>query len=82
MIHEARKRRELARQGGDFISIDDTTVRHKDNNNNSSKSRIIREDDNDLSEDDERISFNVLDKSNKEKQQTRDYFLAYEQGKC
>ena len=39
-----------------------------------------REDENDIDEDDECYSFDILEKSNKEKQQTRDNFLAYEQG--
>jgi hypothetical protein len=41
---------------------------------------FFREEEHDIDEDDERISFDVLEKSNREKQATRDNFLAYEQG--
>ena len=41
----------------------------------------FREDENDIDEDDECYSFDILEKSNKEKQQTRENFLAYEQGR-
>lgn len=80
MIHEFRKKRELARQG-DYIPIDATRSSDK------SKSRLVREDDeNDLSEDEEgindmnRMSLNFKNKIYMERQMQRDNFLAYENG--
>nr|XP_006815310.1 PREDICTED: PAX3- and PAX7-binding protein 1-like [Saccoglossus kowalevskii] len=58
MIHAARKRRQQAREMGDFIPVDDTQKFE------SNPSRLVREDDNDRSDnedesDEERICFTV-----------------------
>ncbi|XP_062609801.1 PAX3- and PAX7-binding protein 1-like [Saccostrea cucullata] len=55
MIHMIRKRRQQARDFGDYIPLDDTE--RAENN----KSRLVRDDDNDKSddEDDERMDFSV-----------------------
>lgn len=50
MIHAARKRRQQAREMGDYIPIEDATNRYEVA---KSKSRLIREDDNDASDDDD-----------------------------
>lgn len=75
IIHELKKKRQQAARQSDFISIDDSNKQDKD------ESRIVREDDHDYSDDEERVSMNLFEKSTKERQQTRDYFLAFEQGK-
>lgn len=79
IIHAARKKRELARQG-DYIPINSQNI-------DKSKSRLVREDDeNDLSEDEDnqveesRISLNYKQKVHIERQKNRDNFLAYENG--
>lgn len=95
MIHAARKKREMARQEGDYIPLNssnkaaENTVKYK-----SDKSRFIREDDEaDLSDYEEenrgngasgaaesRLSMNFRAKEHSERQAIRDNFLAYEQG--
>ncbi|KAL5009833.1 hypothetical protein ScPMuIL_012138 [Solemya velum] len=54
-IHMIRKKRQQARELGDFIPVDDTVQYENE------KSRLVREDDNDKSEDEEegRIDFSV-----------------------
>lgn len=78
MIHQARKKREMARQG-DYIPINST------NSVSKNKSRVVREDDDDVSDEDggddpDRLSLNFKQKVRNEKQKNRDNFLAYENG--
>jgi hypothetical protein len=77
----------MARQG-DFIPISGESSRLKKATAASSSSRVVREDDeNDMSDEENtisnstRLSLNYRETMHKEKQQTRDNFLAYEQGK-
>ncbi|XP_074662540.1 PAX3- and PAX7-binding protein 1-like [Tubulanus polymorphus] len=74
MIHLARKKRQMARETG-FLPLEEP-VREE-----NEKSRLVRDDDNDVSDDDDnqRMSFatNVFDK---ERQAMRDQFLAAEHG--
>ncbi|XP_069492435.1 PAX3- and PAX7-binding protein 1 isoform X2 [Ambystoma mexicanum] len=61
-IHAARKKRQLARQLGDFPALE----------NDPGKSRLVREDENDASDDDDddekrRIVFSVKEKSQRQK---------------
>ncbi|CAF0932359.1 unnamed protein product [Brachionus calyciflorus] len=79
IIHEARKKREMARQG-DYIPIGRQT-------NIKGRSTLVREDEEDLSEDehgvtvsDSRLTMNFIETSHKERLMTRNNFLAYEQG--
>ncbi len=83
MIHQARKKREMARQG-DYIPISGGGRSRR-----AHKSRLVREDDeNDLDECDNddvtettsRISMNYKNKIHNERQKDRDAFLAYENG--
>ena len=66
MIHAARKRRQRAREQGDYIPLDDTKRYENEG------SRMIREDDNDRSgsdsgDDEERMSFTVKQTSNRQR---------------
>ncbi|XP_064614574.1 PAX3- and PAX7-binding protein 1-like [Liolophura sinensis] len=72
-IHMIRKRRQMAREMGDFVSIEE--------NNENSGSRLIRDDENDRSDDDEegRIDFSINTFA-KERQKMKDEFLAAEHG--
>uniref|UniRef100_A0A1B6HWV2 GCF C-terminal domain-containing protein n=1 Tax=Homalodisca liturata TaxID=320908 RepID=A0A1B6HWV2_9HEMI len=54
MIHAARKRRQQAREMGDFIPVED-----KDSKYDSKGSRLVREDENDMCDDDIRINMQV-----------------------
>jgi len=79
LIHEIRKKRQMARDGGTvpFIPVDDS-VKYK-----PSKSRLIREDENDQSEDDDekRIDF-TIDSTQVDKERRREAFdAAQDQGK-
>ncbi|XP_054829279.1 PAX3- and PAX7-binding protein 1 [Eublepharis macularius] len=61
-IHAARKKRQMARELGDFIPLD----------NDPGKGRLVREDENDASDDDDddekrRIVFSVKEKSQRQK---------------
>ncbi|XP_045198488.1 PAX3- and PAX7-binding protein 1-like [Mercenaria mercenaria] len=73
-IHQIRKQRQMARDMGDFLPLDDT-VKFE-----NTKSRLVREDDNDKSDDeDERIDFS----SNQhaiERQKVKENFLRAEHG--
>ncbi|ODN06382.1 PAX3- and PAX7-binding protein 1 [Orchesella cincta] len=55
LIHEARKRKQMARQmgGAEFVPVENVARLRED------KSRLVREDDNDQSEDEERIDFST-----------------------
>ncbi|CAL8099261.1 unnamed protein product [Orchesella dallaii] len=55
LIHEARKRKQMARQmgGAEFVPVESVTRLRED------KSRLVREDDNDQSEDEDRIDFST-----------------------
>ncbi|XP_013784934.1 PAX3- and PAX7-binding protein 1-like [Limulus polyphemus] len=68
-IFALKKQRQLAREMGDFIPVDD----------NESKSRLIRDDDNDQSEDEEegRINFTGINPS-VQRQQVKDALLSAE----
>ncbi|KAL4233284.1 PAX3- and PAX7-binding protein 1 [Mactra antiquata] len=73
-IHQIRKRRQLARDMGDFVPLDDT-IKHE-----NTKSRLIREDDNDKSDDeDERIDFSSNEHAI-ERQKVKENFLRAEHG--
>jgi hypothetical protein len=74
VIHELKKKRQQAARQSDFISIDDSCKYDKN------ESRVVREEDHDYSDEEDRVSMNLFEKSTKERQQTRDYFLAFEQG--
>jgi hypothetical protein len=87
MIHQARKKREMARQG-DYIPISGGSGNGR--SSRADKSRLVREDDeHDLDECDEegvsettsRISMNYKNKIQNERQKDRDAFLAYENGR-
>lgn len=61
-IHAARKKRQMARELGDFIPLD----------NDPGKGRLVREDENDASDDEDddekrRIVFSVKEKSQRQK---------------
>ncbi|XP_056016602.1 PAX3- and PAX7-binding protein 1-like isoform X2 [Ostrea edulis] len=75
MIHMIRKKRQQARDIGDFIPLDDT------DRVENSKSRLVRDDDNDKSddEDDERIDFSVNTQA-RERIKIQNDFLAAEHG--
>ncbi|XP_013387497.1 PAX3- and PAX7-binding protein 1 [Lingula anatina] len=74
LIHMARKRRQMAREMGDVIPLDDTVKVEKAN------SRLVRDDENDVSdEEEERIDFTVNTLA-KERQKIKDDFLAAEHG--
>ncbi|KAH3737797.1 PAX3- and PAX7-binding protein 1-like [Dreissena polymorpha] len=74
-IHQIRKQRQMARDAGDFMPLDDT-VKYE-----NSKSRLVREDDNDKSDDDEdeRIDF-TTNTGALDRQKMRDNFLRAEHG--
>ncbi|KAH3737767.1 hypothetical protein DPMN_044361, partial [Dreissena polymorpha] len=74
-IHQIRKQRQMAREAGDFMPLDDT-VKYE-----NSKSQLVREDDNDKSDDDEdeRIDF-TTNTGALDRQKMRDNFLRAEHG--
>ncbi|XP_052809923.1 PAX3- and PAX7-binding protein 1-like [Mya arenaria] len=73
-IHQIRKQRQMARDMGDFMPLDDTVQLE------NSKSRLIRDDDNDKSDDeDERVDF-AANKDAIERQRIRDNFMSAEHG--
>jgi GC-rich sequence DNA-binding factor len=78
VIHAARKKREMmARQGGDdYISLTSS--------NRPNRSKKLSEDESDLSEVDEdeskALNMNYKENIHRERQKTRDEFLAYEEG--
>ncbi|CAH1800187.1 unnamed protein product, partial [Owenia fusiformis] len=75
MIHLARKKRQQARElGGEFIPLEDTEKVEKDN------SRLIREDDNDLSEDEERVSMSLKKDRDQERRRIHDTIMMAEEG--
>ena len=66
LIHAARKRRQLAREKGDFIPVDDTQRYQTD------RSRLVRDDDNDQSgsdSDEGRIGLSVKPQTSKQRMQ-------------
>ncbi|XP_071491063.1 PAX3- and PAX7-binding protein 1-like [Diadema antillarum] len=66
LIHAARKRRQMARERGDFIPVDDTQRFQ------SEKSRLVREDDNDQSgsdSDEGRMGFSVKQQTSRQRVQ-------------
>ncbi|XP_060072979.1 PAX3- and PAX7-binding protein 1-like isoform X2 [Ylistrum balloti] len=75
MIHNIRKKRQQARDMGDFVPLDNAAKQE------NSSSRLVREDDNDKSEDDEegRMDFSV-NMAALERQRIKDQFLAAEHG--
>uniref|UniRef100_A0A1B6C9W1 GCF C-terminal domain-containing protein n=1 Tax=Clastoptera arizonana TaxID=38151 RepID=A0A1B6C9W1_9HEMI len=75
MIHAARKRRQQAREmGGDYIPIEDSSTKYETSKPSSnSKSRLIREDDNDGSDDEERIKM-VVNTAAIDKERRREAF--------
>nr|XP_022293371.1 PAX3- and PAX7-binding protein 1-like isoform X2 [Crassostrea virginica] len=75
MIHLIRKKRQQARDYGDFIPLDDTERVE------NSKSRLVRDDDNDKSDDDEneRIDFSVNTQA-RDRIKIQNDFLAAEHG--
>ncbi|XP_061176803.1 PAX3- and PAX7-binding protein 1-like [Saccostrea echinata] len=75
MIHMIRKRRQQARDFGDFIPLDDTERAE------NTKSRLVRDDDNDKSddEDDERMDFSVNTQA-RDRIKIQNDFLAAEHG--
>ncbi|GAB1610930.1 PAX3- and PAX7-binding protein 1-like [Argonauta hians] len=78
MIHMIRKKRQMAREMGDFIPLDEAGAK-ADNNSNS---RLVRDDDHDKSDDDDdegRIDFSV-NREAWERQKMKDEFLAAEHG--
>lgn len=83
LIYLARKRRQMARDsatagGSDFIPLDETKNRSK-----NEKSRLIREDENDLSEDEEgegRQMLSMQAKIEAERRRQEENFLEIEQG--
>ncbi|RMZ96909.1 PAX3- and PAX7-binding [Brachionus plicatilis] len=79
LIHEARKKRQMARQG-DFIPIERSKPA-------SGKSTLVKEEEEDLSEDEHgviqknsRLNMNYREEYRKERHMTRSNFLAFEQG--
>ncbi|GAB6030568.1 GC-rich sequence DNA-binding factor [Chamberlinius hualienensis] len=79
MIHAARKRRQQAREMGDFISIDENEAAKS-----NSHSRLVRDDDNDKSDEDDddsgRLSFTV-DTAARDREKVREAILAINQHK-
>ncbi|KAK3577424.1 hypothetical protein CHS0354_032273 [Potamilus streckersoni] len=74
MIHAIRKQRQMARELGDYVPIDDTVKLEKN------ASRLVRDDDNDKSDDEEgRIDFTINTHAI-ERQKMKDDFLAAEHG--
>lgn len=71
MIHEARKKRQQARELGDFVAIDDPKVA------DNKKGRLIREEAEDDASEDERIDMSDI-KGIKEYEERRDKFYAVE----
>uniref|UniRef100_A0A183CSB9 Protein phosphatase inhibitor 2 n=1 Tax=Globodera pallida TaxID=36090 RepID=A0A183CSB9_GLOPA len=87
-VYEARKKREMMRQGGlstpqDFIPLDDT-VRLKYTGPSGERARLVREDENDMSDEEETGSFysakKLLQSEEEKRREEQAYFLAMEQG--
>lgn len=72
MIHEARKKRQKARELGDFIAIEEPKVDNK-------KGRLIREEAEDDASEDERVDMSAITGS-KEYEERREKFYAVEHG--
>ncbi|XP_064627952.1 PAX3- and PAX7-binding protein 1-like [Lineus longissimus] len=72
LIHLAKKKRQQAREQGDFIPLEETKPV-------KSASRLIREDEHDASSDEERVSFSANVQA-QERALIRDRFLAVEHG--
>lgn len=71
MIHEARKKRQQARELGDFVAIEDPKVA------DNKKGRLIREDAEDDASDDERVDMSAIT-GVKEYEERREQFYAIE----
>ncbi|KAF7639747.1 GCFC domain-containing protein [Meloidogyne graminicola] len=92
-VYEARKKREILRQvgasstigsnSGEFIPLDDT-IRLKGNKQTGERSRLIREDENDISDEDEGGSFysakKLLQTEEDARREEQANFLSMEQG--
>ncbi|CAI9738582.1 PAX3- and PAX7-binding protein 1 [Octopus vulgaris] len=78
MIHMIRKKRQMAREMGDFIPLDEAGAKAENSN-----SRLVRDDDHDKSDDDDdeegRIDF-AVNREARERQKMKDEFLAAEHG--
>ncbi|CAE1251047.1 GCFC [Acanthosepion pharaonis] len=77
MIHMIRKSRQMAREMGDFIPVDEAGAKTENNN-----SRLVRDDDHDKSDEDDeegRIDF-AVNREARERQKMKDEFLAAEHG--
>lgn len=74
-IHQIRKQRQLARDAGDFLPLDDTVSYE------NKSSRLVRDDDNDKSDEDEeeRVDFSS-NQAAVDRQRIKDNFLRLEHG--
>lgn len=70
MIHEARKKRQKARELGDFVAIDEPKADNK-------KGRLVREDAEDDGSDEERVDMSAITGA-KEREERREKFYAAE----
>lgn len=74
MIHAARKRRQKAREEGDFIPIEEKAPA-----TNRSKGRLVREDgDDDGSDDEQRVDMSAINGA-KEREERREKFYSVQQ---
>ncbi|KAJ6635023.1 PAX3- and PAX7-binding protein 1 [Pseudolycoriella hygida] len=71
MIHAARKRRQKAREQGDFIPIEEKSQESK-------KGRLVREGDDDIDEDEERVDMSAINGA-KEREERREKFYSVQQ---
>lgn len=88
-VYEARKKREMMRQvggvsaPGEFIPLDDT-VRLKGNGNSGERARLVREDENDMSDEEDTGSFysakKLLQNEEDKRREEQAHFLQIEQG--
>ncbi|XP_037038522.1 PAX3- and PAX7-binding protein 1 isoform X2 [Bradysia coprophila] len=72
MIHAARKRRQKAREQGDFIPI------QEDKPPDNRKGRLVREGDDDMDEDEERVDMSAINGA-KEREERREKFYSVQQ---
>uniref|UniRef100_A0A914HZQ4 GCF C-terminal domain-containing protein n=1 Tax=Globodera rostochiensis TaxID=31243 RepID=A0A914HZQ4_GLORO len=88
-VYEARKKREMMRQGGlstpqDFIPLDDTVRLKYTGGPSGERARLVREDENDMSDEEEMGSFysakKLLQSEEEQRREEQAYFLAMEQG--
>ncbi|KAL3074329.1 hypothetical protein niasHS_015159 [Heterodera schachtii] len=87
-VYEARKKREMMRQGGlpasqDYIPLDDT-ISLKSGRPSGERARLVREDENDMSDEEEMGSFysakQLLQSEEDIRREEQAHFLAMEQG--